>query len=1056
MVRLRQPAGSAGFGRICAAVVRTARRTVATLLMFLTAGAAATASEAGTGALTGAPGGSTPIGPNVVGLPPPGPGRGGPAVGDLVGGTGGGPGVGDLVGEIGPVLDGCFDGSPPEAEDEDGAYKDVTPLCHYLERGVDDQKPGTMDRHVIAAGEVKSLAQIDRLAFGFDAPSTHCQDDAYGVPCMDEDLDAEWCIGKVRLHVLGMKFFEASAPGPECLLAVRSGKSGLKEISGSELRAHPDWGIPQETLIDLLSFVRFVDGKPRLEIPGALIPGAHLGATIESLVGEYFARENKGCANGTYCGDQRGLILGLADANDTDCDLGGCSATSARKPSPWVEVKRDGDGIRLEIDFEGGNNSYDPDDRVLTSSGQWDHGNVYTELGRGALFADLGLVCEEFARVEDPQCGRFYKLPHCPVGEPTEPCFRRTALFAGGDAGEVDCPAGDDSLSCGREVEFVEPRFDFVLDVLGSGPDLDVEGGLVNVLGGIADMLGNFFLDAILDESLLSQTLFKDLRGCPAHSIAADGSVTVDLESLDACPPGAKNPDCGQGFQVEPTDPNGGELAPGPTFTTGPGGSGGPVGNLPIAGGGTGPGSTAKYWNLAPKAASLAAKGPSQLVGNPPANAGKVKLDTLDDALLAACVATPLCSESFSFSELPLAQVIAIDFDEVKAVYEEEGAEAALEMLEPVTGSEAFQEKCVAFKFPELNPNLGELAWFGLFLDDLEKTGEGSCRETSPSAESLIPASQIVIDVETRGDPVSDGYSFVSLYDLEDHPELSYGARKSLVDKYGCRHLKEKSLPSSAAPVCGSDGEIGGGDWQGERCGTIAGEACSDIGASYYKSMWLYGEGDPAEPEFHPNGDFSRRHRCDFDLETGLPMSCVKTQFTGAGVNETGVCKICGTPGPGDDPELFTQVGCEPENGICPDGTVEWPDGRCWTMEDGLPPWMCEADCEGMYNGLGWCMHDLSWRWIAEDMSPIMAEYPSSDEEFGYGDPICAERFCEGSGMACAAQGMACRPDDDTCELECWDDADCPASDPLPAYPQGFICDFATHTCRLSIVAKPG
>jgi hypothetical protein len=449
--------------------------------------------------------------------------------------------------------------------------------------------------------------------------------------------------------------------------------------------------------------------------------------------------------------------------------------------------------------------------------------------------------------------------------------------------------------------------------------------------------------------------------------------------------------------------------------------------------------------------------GAGKLVAQTPvAAAAKKTFAVIEVALETGCAAARVCSDAFDLTELPLAAILEVDFAEVEALADAENYDAILQLLEPLVSSPEYVQHCLLHKYPDTNlsnPNLVRLAnllWLQAFQAERERIGSGSCANAVPPVETLIPASQIVLDIETRGDGVSDGYPFVNFFDLADHLDRPSAERERALKQYKCAHLEDFYLPSSDAPSCGNDGRIPDGPYAGEPCGTIAGGACADIAAGYYPYMWLYGQDYPEDQELHPNGDFSRHHRCAYDLETGGEMTCVRSTFLGAGVNETGVCKICGTPPANADPNDYTMVGCRSES-TCPDGTDLWPDGRCWPSLGGLPEWMCEADCEHLYNGNGWCMHDISWRLMAEDLNPIMNEYSDTD----YGHPICAERFCEGSGMACAGQGMACRPDEDVCEWECLSDADCQASDPLPAYPQGFVCDPDTFTCRLHFTAKP-
>jgi hypothetical protein len=117
---------------------------------------------------------------------------------------------------------------------------------------------------------------------------------------------------------------------------------------------------------------------------------------------------------------------------------------------------------------------------------------------------------------------------------------------------------------------------------------------------------------------------------------------------------------------------------------------------------------------------------------------------------------------------------------------------------------------------------------------------------------------------------------------------------------------------------------------------------------------------------------------------------------------------------------------------------------------------MCEADCETMYSGHGWCMNGLLWRDMAEDHSAILSRYPWTSQQYNYQRPICASWDCDGYGAECAARGRACEPDTGDCVFECITPGDCQAVEPPPAYPNGFVCE-ETLTCVLSFDfdAKP-
>ena len=240
-------------------------------------------------------------------------------------------------------------------------------------------------------------------------------------------------------------------------------------------------------------------------------------------------------------------------------------------------------------------------------------------------------------------------------------------------------------------------------------------------------------------------------------------------------------------------------------------------------------------------------------------------------------------------------------------------------------------------------------------------------------------------------------------------------------------------LPLGSPPACNAQGKIEHGPKgsAGEDCGTVAGGPCADLTASYYPNRWLLGAA-PEVPAFHPNGDFAWHGRCAAD-DKGRPMVCT------AG-SQARTCKVCGEPGPGENPALFTYVGCPQKGKSCPEGLAPWPDGMCWTSKSGLPVWECEADCTHRYGKEGWCVNGSSWWSWAKTINPDVAKLNPS-----YPKPICAASVsCAASGLSCAAQGKACNTQTGKCVTECTKNADCQAA----GYPEGFQC-YSGGACRL-------
>ena len=112
-------------------------------------------------------------------------------------------------------------------------YQDQTPLCHYVERGIDDLQVGKRDVHVVAVPAIESLAQVDHLTLGLDLPYTRCKDNPRSHPCADEDHTTDWRVEKVELWVGDTKLFERSEPGG-CALRVGGGLDGMRTITRTQ------------------------------------------------------------------------------------------------------------------------------------------------------------------------------------------------------------------------------------------------------------------------------------------------------------------------------------------------------------------------------------------------------------------------------------------------------------------------------------------------------------------------------------------------------------------------------------------------------------------------------------------------------------------------------------------------------------------------------------------------------------------------------------------------------------------------------------------------------
>jgi len=1032
----------------------------------------------------------------------------------------------------------CGQGDPIFGSADGNLYTDATPVCHYLERGINDQSNRT-DTYILTPPAIEKLADMDQITFGLDLPITRCQDNPRSLPCSDKDHPTEWCISRVSLALGEVILYDDSAPAGGCLLAVRSGLGGMRKISSAALRLNnPNWGLTEAEVEAFFDQVVFSSGDFDFQPNGYRIPATTLEAVIEQAIGSEAARDRKGAANETFHGDRQGWVAGLAPAADADCDLGNCPSTSARRSSPWVEVRRSGpDRITVDVDVDFSLGTPDISDCIKTDLAAVPNacGTFYTQFGHGSVRTEFRLGCEEKAEVTRNDTGDQLTMPYCGEGGIEERCFDLTIGPVSSVNGTIRCPAGTASSSCGKAARLVRSAFDQVIEATGE-PELELEGGLLpSVLPFMCSFVtGLEFIDACkgividkveqrgrkrlasrVDDSLLPLDELKGLEGCPAFSISERGDIAFDLRELENCPDGARNPECFSGGGVlEPNagdddgvPPEGGIGGPG-DLASGAGGAGEDSGEGAGRYAGqdepTGPrtmpiGKIFDYLGLdarrdARAAARAAAEGmfgrfgrepevveavESSIISglglaSAPAN-GKIPMRRLDEALYGLCAMRKSCAADFDPAPLPLTDVIAVDFDALRVNLAMGNFAAVRTQIGSLLVNDEFRRNCVGHRFPNsIEPPgaprptdtqilndfdyLSATAdWFETYFDPaFSDQGAGSCRRTTATMENRIPASAVALTIETRGGNVADGFAFVN---FQRNADVSTAHRRD----YGCRNLRDFALEPSHAPVCGPDGFIEVGPHDRRECGTVAGQACADISAPYYGELWLT-HADPEDRVFHPNGDFSWRNRCDFDFQTGEQLVCVQDFFPGAGLNRAPVCKRIGAPPPGEDPDLYTSVGLEvgPLD-TCPVGYLKDSAGRCWDALRGQPDWECEADCEALYNGLGWCYHGQPWRMLVENLDPVFNAFPFTQAPFTYDKPICAEHVsCGTSGVRCAAQGMACDPATGQCVAECnagaagAGSAQCAASDPPPAYPDGFACVPGTNTCRQTVEAKFG
>lgn len=258
-----------------------------------------------------------------------------------------------------------------------GPYVETTPVCYYLERGIDDFVKDLTDVYVVTMPGVTTLADLEKIELGLDLPATHCEANPHGIPCADRDYRTRWLIDSLGLQIGDVTFFrDTKGPGQAFLLAVfgGSGDEGITGYDRTALRANPSWGLSEKELMRFYGMLPLPDdlatpptpddflaiaGQPKFDKPV-------LERLLEGAFGRVFARDSKagdpelGCAGKMYC-DNGPLVFGwrhnYTGHSLPDCDLPPCLA-GPRTTTPWLElgrVDRPGDNqdyLVIDVDLE--------------------------------------------------------------------------------------------------------------------------------------------------------------------------------------------------------------------------------------------------------------------------------------------------------------------------------------------------------------------------------------------------------------------------------------------------------------------------------------------------------------------------------------------------------------------------------------------------------------------------------------------------------------------------------------------------------------------------------
>ena len=361
----------------------------------------------------------------------------------------------------------------------EGPWQKTTPICNYLDRGLLDHRAQVLDRYVVFQPGVKRLSDLGVLRFGLDLPDSYCEDNPHGTPCSDRSYDHRWLIDSVDLSVLGIPLFHDERElGEAFLMAARagSGNAGISGYDSSELRSNPLWGFSFNELRQLFQDV-VMDEAGEIAFDPATIKVAapQVASLLEGMIGRALAARRKGCVNSLYCDDVRGKQIFWAAS--PDCDFGGCPLTTARKPSPWLELRGTDDGTMLQLDIDLDVRKGTADLTDCDGLGSPDCGTEYADRGRFSARVDLAFTCAE---------------------------------------------TGDGKFS-----------------IAVSAPSVDIqpETGLIADFPGIAaDKIAKEF-----DAGLFDTELARNLPACPSGQpvvVTADGGITIQLDGSVECDEG--------------------------------------------------------------------------------------------------------------------------------------------------------------------------------------------------------------------------------------------------------------------------------------------------------------------------------------------------------------------------------------------------------------------------------------------------------------------------------------------------------------------------------------
>jgi hypothetical protein len=879
-----------------------------------------------------------------------------------------------------------------------GPYLKTTPICNYLDRGIADHRRFVEDRYFVFQPGVTKLSDIDTLRFGLDLPGSYCQDNPHGTPCADASHDLEWWINSVRLSVLGMPFFEAEvAEGEQVLFKAQGGtkQAGIVGFDHDELRQHPSWGLSFNEIRSLFSDLVLDDTKQIAFDPKSIeFDSDQVARLLEGLVGRTLAADHKGCVNDLYCSDKRDRLAYWSD--NPDCDFGACPATTARLPSPWLEIRgsRDGKLLRVDVDLDllNGKTDVGDCDGVGGGIGADDCGTKYTDEGRFSLEIDLEFQCIQ---------------------------------------------SGQDKFS------------------ITAGPrDVRVvtEQGVINWL---FPEIWERKIGEKFDESVLVNELAKNLDACPIGPpvlVAPNGALTVVLSNTMQCDEGAA---CigrrmltgGGSFKASAAPsrivPAARAAAISPWFF------GNYTGTQILD-------AMEAYHGVAfSSIPATAVHLGADLMGVELDPDAKIPMATLDAAVPMLCSMASSCSPHLQFSDITIpppfdSTASPLDCPDPEANPDSEACQAYVQMRAFVQ-QPAILDACIvpvldricefaseAYCDPSyVEPDKYDKA-IAMWLVEVQ-LGLDQCKENTKPIEEYIPVPFVELEIRTGRLDATDGFSFV---DLQKAENVDSGD----LEEFGCRHRPDQALipdPYEYPNCTGNPGDLG--------C------ACKDIALFSAEDAASDGGFPDGAGSYLAHGLVGTGQFCDDASALGSgPVVCARIEQNGGSFpvcTECGVGTRVGCPCvvnadcTGVEPDLACFGSSADQGWAANAGGTCLPDPDVGNNKEKLSemPWFCLDNCDAIDH------HDNGVTACVFNQLPNLSFAHGTCVDFMASckvDDVTMPGLCEEQGKHCFIADS-----ENQCLPECETHADCPAL----GFPDWYACDMdGTPKCVPTFCAGDG